>query len=146
MEYLKKIAVAAVCGKITKPTEKVNLMRVYGIASAFGTMETNFGQSTFLTGQMRAVNLATGEQFESAKAFLPDIAIAPIASALAGGADSVEFGFDIHVKPSDKGSTGYEYGITPLVAPATNEPLSALEKALPALPEVKAIAAPKAAK
>lgn len=134
MEYLKKIAVGSVVGKITKPTRKVNLMRVYGIANGSGAVETNFGTSVFITGQIRAINLTTGEVFESAKAYLPDIAIHPIHSAIEAGAASVEFGFDIHIKPSEKGSMGYEYGITPLVAPATNEPLSALEGKLPELP------------
>ncbi len=134
MEYLKKIAIAAVVGKIEKPKHKETIMRVYGIANASGSMETNFGSSVYITGQIRAINIKTGEQFESAKAFLPDIAIHPIFSALESGVNSVEFGFDIHVKPSDKGSMGYEYGITPLVAPTTNAPLQELEGKFPPLP------------
>jgi hypothetical protein len=66
-----------------------------------------------------------------------------VEGALGGeNTEGVQFAFDVGVKPTKdrQGKDSYEYTIKPLVEAQDNDPLAILEKQLPALPKLTAIA------
>ncbi len=135
MKLLSKISIKAVYGNIDikKLTEvgEMPLVRIMGIANGTKTGQSNFGEWTAFTGNFKAINLETGADYRSGKAFIPAIAENLVVGALGdANADSVQFAFDIGVKSvkDRQGKDSYEYTVTPLVEAADNDPLSELEK------------------
>lgn len=123
--------------------DEQNIMRLFGKCEKTKAVNTAFGESTAFIGQFRAINLQTGETFQSTKAFLPPVVAGLLASAKTASEGDIEFALDIGVK-SCNNAHGYEYTVVPLHEPAAADPLEALAKSLPPLPEIKAIAAPAA--
>lgn len=106
------------------------LARFFGTANGTKHGVSDFGEWTCLTGQFRAVNLDTGETFDSGVCFLPDVAQDLIIGALGSG--SVDFAFDIGVVLDDDSATGYVYTASPLLQ-EENDPISRLEAKIAAL-------------
>lgn len=135
MQLVSKISAKTVYGSVdikalhTAKVEK-KIIRVIGLASGIKTGETSFGAFVAFTGNFKAINLDTNEEFRSGKVFLPNIAQNLLEGALAQTeSDAVEFAFDIGVKPVQdrQGKDSYEYTVTPLMAAQDNDPLAALE-------------------
>jgi hypothetical protein len=129
--WIKKISVKNVCGKVYAPEKQTELMTVVGVCTGTRTGSTQYGDFTGLRGTFHAVNLETGEAFRSSQCFLADDVTDMITSQLVmEGVESVEFAFSIGVKPSDA-PIGYEYTAKPLLEPGENDPLEGLMKRLP---------------
>lgn len=108
-----------------------NLMRIVGNATSVGSGVSAFGEFIFFKGRFRASNLLTGEEVESGKLFLPDIAQDLIHGALNAVGDKsggVDFAFDIGIKIDAQSATGYVYTCTPLLDTRENCPVARLTK------------------
>ena len=130
---LKKISVKTVFGAINVRETAVGVekpvMRVVGNITGAKTGESQYGPWLALKGSFLAVNLETGEEFRSSQCFLPESATDLAFNALQqDGVKSVDIAFDIGVKgtPPGKGQIGYEYTVTPLIAPAKSDPILSL--------------------
>lgn len=126
---LKKLSVATVYGEIAKDSEVVveslPIMRVFGIASGIVTGQSSFGDWLAFSGDFGGINLITGEAFRAPKAFIPQPAQGLLEAALTKS-DNVEFAFEIGVKPSKKGSMGYEYTVRPIKEATDSDAFAAL--------------------
>jgi len=141
---LKKLSVKGVTGLGTKELKAVaesknpNICAFTGEAHGFRTVSTQFGESKFITGIIFAQNMQTGEVFQAGKAFLPtdftDELIARLESRK-DNFDSVEFGVQISVTPSDKGGYGYEYVTEAIKTPDIIEKESKYTQKFLALPK-----------
>lgn len=135
----KKISVAKVCGKIgaarvaKAENGTLKLMRVFGSASGIKTGVSDFGEWRALTGQFRAVNLETGETFDSGVCFLPDVALDLVAGAIESGAKGVDFAFDISAVVDESVAVGYSYRASPLIQAEEESAISRLESKMAAL-------------
>jgi hypothetical protein len=115
MERLNKITVANVCGKIERSsvTEPYALMRVLALVSSMKEEETQYGPYMDFRGRFEATNLETGEVVESSRLIVPsiveDLLAADVAALQNEGGGNVLARFEIGVKPSDRGSLGYQY-------------------------------------
>lgn len=146
----KKISVSKVIGgkpKIAKIVEffKENttaavmpLCRMYGTATGTKEGVSDFGEWRALTGQFRGVNIADGETFDSGVCFLPDVAQDMVLGALNGGAQAVDFAFDIGVVLDEESATGYVYRASPVIQ-EENNPIARLEEKMA---KMLALAAP----
>ena len=152
---IDKISTGAVgCpGAIAKiKGQKTYLMRVFGeiTGTEIITIEEgkNKGQSfTALRGSLEAVNLLTGEVFQSGLAYFPKGAhelFVDMANSLAED-EVVQVGFDLYAVPSQK-ENGFSYGAEILDGFGDKlDKLSHMRKAMPPLPGAvaqPAIAAP----
>lgn len=125
---VSKLSVKKICGKVKKPEGKVMLMQVFGIATGTKSDESNFGPWTALLGQFRAVNLETGEVFQSGVCFLPNTGLNLITPLLKkDGVDGLEFALNIGVIPAEN-TVGYEYYVEPVIEAKDNDPLEILSK------------------
>lgn len=110
--YIKKITVKTVCGEFDPPgkdSSPLALMTIGGVCTSITPKQTDYGQSWRFAGQFVAFDAATGEKFESAVAYLPDVVADPLAAALEATHQPVEFAVKILVK-YDKGvATRYSY-------------------------------------
>lgn len=134
---------------LTDPTKKIALARIYGVAGSFkpGMGQTPDGtQKPYVKflGQFRAVNLRTGEVFNSATLILPQFIEEQLHGVLtSGNAQSAEFGFEISAQGDQPGkkpsATGYTYQAHSLLQMGENTVLAALEAkfSAPALPAPK---------
>ena len=124
---VKKISTASVYGKISNE-DKVSpkaLYRVFGVTAGVKTGETQYGTWTAFVGEFQAVNVETGEVFNSGKCFLPEIVESGILVQLAQ-AESVKFAFEIGIKPNEEVAIGFEYTARPLLQPQENNLLSSM--------------------
>ena len=136
----KKISVAKVFGNVNAAViskhgtdGKINLARFMGSAQGIKTGVSDFGEWRALTGQFRAIALAgdnAGEVFDSTVCFLPDVALDLVASQIEGGANAVDFAFDISAVLDESVGVGYSYRATPLIEAAEESPIARLEKKL----------------
>lgn len=128
-QLISKIAPRSVCGRIAKPSKAEVLFNVYGVASGFMSGESNYGPWECLTGNFEAVNLQTGEVFQSPRAFLPRVAHGMIVAQFKQGKEgvAVRFALEVGVKPADT-SVGYEYTVAPLVKPEEDDALMELRQ------------------
>ena len=111
---------------------------VWGMANAVEVIATTFGDSEKLRGEFRAVNLDSGELFQSSSAFLPRIVNDQIAAQLKNDSGSVvKFAYRVGTRPSSI-AVGYEYVVTPLLAAEPSELMSELQ-ALTSAGSVKAL-------
>lgn len=125
---LNKISVMTVYGKLPTKVikeddqekirlpEPVAIMRLIGQATEYKVKESNFGPSLEFSGIFRATNLATGELFESAKCFVPNIVESTLGKAL-DDHDVIDFALEIAAVPA-KNAHGYEYRVKPLIPTA----------------------------
>ena len=130
---------------------KQEVMRVYGQCDKIKLGNTTFGETVEFQGQFEAINILTGEIYRGSRLFLPPVLTDMVRNqVLAAGDNGIQFAFDIGIDSANN-AHGYQYTITPLAAPAANDPLEQMKAALlanaPALPAPqgqKAIAAPVA--
>jgi len=135
---LSRITIKTVVGEIPKPTKETFLMRVYGQANDFKVATSQYGDSLGFLGVFKAINAATGEEFTAGKCFLPKIVENQLGGILSGeNAGSVEFAFDIGVKPANN-AFGYEYVVRPVLAPVEAPVITALEEKMGKLPALEA--------
>lgn len=111
-------------------------MRIFGIVNDVRTVQSQYGDSIGFRGEIRAINLTTGEEFNSGEVFLPAIGETYVYNAFcsASGVDGfggLELAFDIGVKPSAT-PMGYEYTIAPLIENTAPDRLASLAGRLPA--------------
>jgi len=144
---LRKITIKAVCGapdleEIIK-RKKFDLMDVYGKATRMKTVTSDFGTAVRFIGQFRAVNLATGEVFESTRLYLPGSMEEELSAAMDNGG-SAEFGIRINVNYDKATTVHYYYDCINLVEPASNDVFALLENKMKEA--VKALPAPKGGK
>lgn len=137
MAQVKKLSVATVFGKIDlkavikadEAGKALPLMRVIGSAVAVKEGMSSYGEWKALQGQFQATNLETGEVFEAATLFLPDVALTPILVSLSQpNARGVEFAIEVSAKyaKDSKGGVPYEYTWAPLLPPDQNDPIARL--------------------
>lgn len=143
----KKISVAKVCGKVTatriaKAGGALKLATFAGIASDIKQGVSDFGEWEALTGQFRAINAETGEVFDSAVCFLPDVALNLVKAQLAGGAKAVEFAFEISAVEDESVAVGYSYRASPLLEISEDDPMQRLMAKVPTF--APALSAPAA--
>jgi hypothetical protein len=145
MANIKKISTATVGNKPTLKqlvefAEKgidFPVMRVVGMAVKTKVGESSYGEYTALLGEFAAwpLNLDGSIQADgavrAATCFLPDIALVPILTTLAGGAMSVQFAVDVKARviPEEKkkpGSSPYEYTFEHVLPPSSESPMERL--------------------
>jgi hypothetical protein len=135
INLLSKVTFDKVCGKPETVTKMVTgedgkevekqfviervYMRLAGFVDLCQPVDSTFGQSIRFVGQFRAVNLVTGNQFDSDKAFLPKIAESFVFSAFTQASanpdfSALEFVVDIGLKPCGN-AHGYEYTVAPYI-------------------------------
>ena len=144
MQILRKITLKGVAGKIDfeklleAENRRIDLMKVYGTARKAKPDQSDLGPYVRFSGSFRAMNIATGEMFESGVMILPGIAQDLIMGALdSDGAEAVDFGFIISVNYNAESVTKYEYDIQSLMSPSKDDPLERLaaQMGLAALPK-----------
>jgi hypothetical protein len=141
MEQLKKITIKTVFGnvkgEVSKKEPSLHVLRVWGSASGTKIVTTSFGDSIGLTGRFGAINPVTGEEFRAGRVFLPEMIAENVAHALASGADTVQFGYDIMAEFNPTVATGYQYRCVPLVEEdKETDPLALMAKELPKMPKL----------
>lgn len=104
------------------------LLKIAGVTTSAQPGQTDKGEYVKLLGQFRAVNLVTGETFDSAQCILPNFITEPLAAAVAASSE-VEFGIEIGVKANATSVTGYEYTVKPLIEAKVSDKMGALLEA-----------------
>lgn len=132
----KKISVAKVAGKVTakrilEAGGNLKLATFAGIATDIKSGVSDFGEWEALSGQFRAINAETGEVFDSAVCFLPDVALNLVKAQLAGGAKAVEFAFEVSAVEDESVSVGYSYRASPLLEVSEDDPMQRLMAKVP---------------
>ncbi|AAX45597.1 ssDNA binding protein [Enterobacteria phage PR4] len=137
MEIVSKLTLKTI-GAQPKPhsvKENTALASIYGRVRGKKVGQSTFGDFIKFEGEFEGVNIATGEVFRSGALILPKVLESLLAGAV-DGENTVDFAVEIWAKPSEKGNTGYEYGVKPLIEPAASDELAALRNqvkaALPA--------------
>lgn len=92
----------------------VPLLKIVGETTEAKTGQTDKGEFTALLGDFVAVNLLTGEQFQSGKAILPNF-ISEVLRAALNASQSVSFALEIGAKGDESALTGYVYTTRSLV-------------------------------
>lgn len=144
MEIVSKLTLKTI-GAQPKPhsvKENTALASVYGRVRGKKVGQSTFGDFIKFEGEFEGVNIATGEVFRSGALILPKVLESLLAGAV-DGENTVDFAVEIWAKPSEKGNTGYEYGVKPLIEPAASDELAALRNQVKAA--LPAPAAPAAA-
>ena len=149
MELLRKLTIKTAGFDTTAvkaalgDNKTADLLKVVGITTEARPGQTDKGEFIKFGGQFRAVNLQTGELFESATAIFPNFIADSLAAALAQSQE-VEFGILIGAKANATSVTGYEYTVRPLVEAKVSDKLGALIAAA-GLDAPLSLAAPAAA-
>lgn len=113
-------------------TEKV-LARIWGIASGLKSGVSDYGDWTALTGDFKASNLKDGgEVVRSGVAFVPDVLLQMIQPRVEQG-QTVEFAFDVLIKPDESSATGYVYNVRPVIDMPLGDVMERLEAQIAAL-------------
>lgn len=103
---------------------------IFGEASRTEIGQTTYGEFVRFRGNFAGVNLSTGEKFRAGAMILPPLIQDILAAAVDQADGPIQFGLEIGVKPSEKGNTGYEYTVRPLLEPEENDALMLLESKL----------------
>lgn len=137
MEIVSKLTLKSI-GAQPKPhsvKENTALASIYGRVRGKKVGQSTFGDFIKFEGEFEGVNIATGEVFRSGALILPKVLESLLVGAV-DGENTVDFAVEIWAKPSEKGNTGYEYGVKPLIEPAASDELASLRNqvkaALPA--------------
>ena len=131
MEILRKLTIkntgwntAELKAAVTK-APSTDILKIAGVITAIRPGQTQLGEYAELVGQFQAVNLVTGEMFQSGKAILPNFIADPMVEASKGGSE-VEFAIQIGVKRNEGSVVGYEFSVKPLVEPKVSDKLAKL--------------------
>lgn len=125
----------------TEEGQTVDLLKVVGRTTSARKGQTDKGEYTLLGGDFFAVNLATGETFQSGKCILPNFISETLAAALADS-PACEFGLLIGAKNAPDSVTGYEFTVRPVVEAKRSESLAALMDAAGIDPNAPRLEAP----
>ncbi len=127
MEIVSKLTLKTIGAQPKPHSIEVNTMlcSIYGRIRGKKVGQSTFGDFINFDGEFEGVNAATGEVFRSGKMILPRVLESLLAGAV-DGENTVDFAVEIWAKPSEKGNTGYEYGVKPLVEPAASDELDKL--------------------
>lgn len=109
----------------------VDIAKVYGIITNEETIETDYGVGHKLYGTIEAVNLLTGEVYESRCLILPKMVGNELA-AMIQKSNMVKFAFIIGIAPNEK--SVYEYVATELLNVEAKTIMNDLKAQLKALP------------
>lgn len=91
----------------------------------------------FLTGDFRARNVETSEEYAAPTLSLPEYCMLPARGALEGEASMVELAFEVLAVESDDSPVGFRLDVRPLIEDQQEDPLRSLEqKAMKALEKV----------
>jgi len=147
MQALKKITIGTINGKRGGFTVKEGdadrvVGRIFGRADSVAVKSSNYGDYLRFNGMIKAINEDREESF-SPVLILPSPADQLLAAALEKDEQKmgVQFAFDIVLRampkknPTDR---GYEFIVKPLLETEANDPLKAMQAALPPLPPVAA--------
>jgi hypothetical protein len=131
MEILRKLTIKN-CGWNTSELKTAvtkaaatDILKIAGVITSIRPGQTQLGEYAELVGQFQAVNLETGEMFQSGKAILPNFIADPMVEASKGGSE-VEFAIQIGVKRNEGSVVGYEFSVKPLVEPKVSDKLAKL--------------------
>ena len=106
----------------------VELVKIAGVTTKAQPGQTDKGEYLKLIGEFRAVNLISGEVFESGVCLLPNFISDRIAGAL-NVSEQVEFALAIGCKANPGSVTGYEFTCTPLVEAQPSDRMAGLLEA-----------------
>lgn len=134
-ELLRKITIST-CGlnkdeikkAVTGKKTTVDLLKVVGITTKAQSGQTDKGEFLKLSGTFKAVNLLTGEVFDSSSCILPNFVSEPLAVAL-DASNEVEFAILIGAKEDVTSVVGYQFTVKPLVESKPTDKLEALMNA-----------------
>jgi hypothetical protein len=149
-DFVRKLTVKGVMGanpdleKLLKAEGKrMDLLTIFGVARKFKP-DTAPNGSNFVRffGQFRAVNLDTGEVFDSGQCIVPGTVQDALYGAMGSGEEvkEVQFAVRIGVKYDATAVTKYVYTVNNLMPTQENDPMTLLENSLK---ELKALPAPK---
>jgi hypothetical protein len=103
----------------------VPALKIVGKSTSAAHGSTDKGPYIKFGGDFYAVNLLTGERFQSGVCILPQFVALQLEAALKAS-NSVEFGLEIGVKRNDSSVTGYEFNIKPLIEAKPTDTVTAL--------------------
>lgn len=131
MEMLRKITIKT-CGfdvakikNVLVDKKTADLIKIVGVTSSYKVGQTDKGEFIKLSGTFNAINMQTGELFNSGECLLPNFISENIAEALKNSSE-VEFALQIGVKADATSVTGYQYTVKPLIDAKPSEKLLAL--------------------
>lgn len=136
VELMKKIA-----------DEKPDYAAIVGDMTGYGTVASQYGVTTFLTGSFQAINRNTGKMYKASKVFLPKD-FTDVVKAAFDGRDKQNAGVHVHctisVVKDSSSATGYTYISQPIKNPESINRDAELSAMLVSLPVPKQIAQKKA--
>lgn len=127
---IRRISTKTVCGTpdieeiISK--KKIELMDIFGIAGRTKIITSDFGDSIRFIGQFKAINLKTGEVFESSAMYLPKSLEEELSAAMMNAAQA-EFAIRLSVNFDKSTATKYYYDAVDLIKPQNSDAMKALE-------------------
>ena len=129
VNFIKKITVKNVCGKIEPPKQKgktVPVMRLIGLVTHYDIHDGQYGPSPRFKGQFEATNLLEkgATPVRSGTLYVPEIVADMIMGAFPDGEiRTVQFGVELGVKADDS-PIGYTYEARPLIHHEDTDPLA----------------------
>lgn len=135
MMLQKKISVAKLVGKTTavKVSKgefdgvkgQLDCGKFIGRASGVKTGTSDFGDWRALTGQFRGIS-PEGAVMDSGICFMPDVALDMVIGQLEGGAQAVDFAFQIVAVEDEESTVGFSYRAVPLLQPEEDNVITRL--------------------
>lgn len=131
-EILRKLTIKS-CGlgvteikaAVTAETKSADLLKIVGITTGAKPGQTDKGEYLKLMGTFRAVNLLTGEVYDSAQAILPSFISDSLAVALQNSPE-VEFALIVGAKYDKSAVTEYAYTVRPMIEAKVSDKMAAL--------------------
>lgn len=129
VNFIKKITVKNVCGKIEPPKQKgksVPVMRLFGLVTHYDIRESQYGPSPRFKGQFEALSLLdkSAKPLRSGTLYVPEVVSDMILAAFPDGEiRTVQFAVEIGVKADDS-TIGYQYEVRPLIHHEDTDPLA----------------------
>ena len=129
----KKVSVSKLSGKTTVKRvvdaagNVLQCGQFMGRATGIITGDSDYGPWTGLLGQFRAIS-PKGETFDSAQCFLPDVAQNLIIGQLQGGAQAVDFAFNITAILDEESPVGFSYRAAPLLDVSADDPIARIQQ------------------
>lgn len=147
VEPLKRLTTKDIMGAaLKKPEALTRLYAIIGTATDTQAKQSKFGDALnySLIGTFEAVRVSDGKRFQAPVAYIPEpalsIILAGLKKAQAQSADaSVDFGFIVCIKPSEKSPVGYELIAENPIPPKRSDALEQLRaQVLNAVPQLAA--------
>lgn len=132
--FIPKITLKSI--KATPKAGSVKEGDAFAVADIFGRVTstkadvTAFGEYTKFIGTFEATNLATGETFSSNTLILPQLIETILNQEILNTGGDVEFAVRVIVQHSEKGATGYAFGVQPIIQSQSSDTLKSLRDAV----------------